>query len=375
MDFTNEFRVNLPPDEAWALLTDVERIAPCMPGAQLTGVDGDAYNGVVKVKVGPMTIQYKGVVSFEEKDDAGRTAVLHARGRDTRGQGNADARVTARLVPDDSGTRVTVDTRLTITGRVAQFGKGMIEEISGRLLAQFVDNLETQLATERRGSRPAPTAAKPVPQAPTLTTAPPPAPAPAPTSAPKPMAGPATGPATEADVVPAAGPATGADVVPAAGPATGPDAGLDTGPDSGPAPGPGTGPESGPATGPAPGPGSRPEAGRATGPEAGPANRPAPGPGAEVAAAAPASSAAAPANGSAADGSAAGAAREAGPAGPAPATPGANGVRPAAPPTAPVPVQPLDLMSVARGAVLKRALPAVLLLAVLVIALVVWLTR
>ncbi|MCX4235052.1 SRPBCC family protein [Streptomyces ortus] len=363
MDFTNEFRVNLPPDEAWALLTDVERIAPCMPGAQLTGVDGDAYNGVVKVKVGPMTIQYKGVVSFEEKDDAGRTAVLHARGRDTRGQGNADARVTARLVPDDSGTRVTVDTRLTITGRVAQFGKGMIEEISGRLLAQFVDNLETRLATERRGSRPAPTAAKPLPQAPTLTTAPTPAPVPAPTSAPKPMEGPATGPATEAYVVPAAGPATG------------PDAGLDTGPDSGPAPGPGTGPESGPATGPALGPGSRPEAGRATGPEAGPANRPAPGPGAEVAAAAPASSAAAPANGSAADGSAAGAAREAGPAGPAPATPGANGVRPAATPTAPVPVQPLDLMSVARGAVLKRALPAVLLLAVLVIALVVWLTR
>ncbi|MFS8204069.1 SRPBCC family protein [Streptomyces sp. CWNU-52B] len=157
MDFTHEFRVNLPPDGAWDLLTDVERIAPCMPGAQLTGVDGDAYNGVVKVKVGPMTVQYKGVVSFVEKDQAGRTAVLHARGRDTRGQGNADARVTARLVPDTAGegggeaegTRVTVDTRLTVTGRIAQFGKGMIEEISGRLLAQFVDNLEVRLATER----------------------------------------------------------------------------------------------------------------------------------------------------------------------------------------------------------------------------------
>ncbi|MGI3204023.1 SRPBCC family protein [Streptomyces sp. GLT-R25] len=146
MDFTNEFRVNLPPDQAWSLLTDVERIAPCMPGAQLTGVDGDTYNGVVKVKVGPMTVQYKGVVSFEEKDDEARTAVLHARGRDTRGQGNADARVTARLVPDGDGTRVTVDTHLTITGRIAQFGRGVIEEVSGKLLAQFVDNLEGQLA-------------------------------------------------------------------------------------------------------------------------------------------------------------------------------------------------------------------------------------
>jgi carbon monoxide dehydrogenase subunit G len=150
MDFTNEFRVNLPPDQAWSLLTDVERIAPCMPGAQLTGVDGDTYNGVVKVKVGPMTVQYKGVVSFEEKDDEARTAVLHARGRDTRGQGNADARVTARLVQDGDGTRVTVDTHLTITGRIAQFGRGVIEEVSGKLLAQFVDNLEGQLATERR---------------------------------------------------------------------------------------------------------------------------------------------------------------------------------------------------------------------------------
>ncbi|WP_405933086.1 SRPBCC family protein [Streptomyces sp. NBC_00827] len=167
MDFTNEFRVNLPADQAWVLLTDVERIAPCMPGAQLTGVDGDAYNGLVKVKVGPMTVQYKGVVSFEEKDGEGRTAVLHARGRDTRGQGNADARVTARLTPDGDGTRVTVDTRLTITGKIAQFGKGMIEEVSGKLLTQFVDNLEGQLAAEKQESLPeaeAEAEAKPEPE-------------------------------------------------------------------------------------------------------------------------------------------------------------------------------------------------------------------
>ncbi|MBQ0855145.1 SRPBCC family protein [Streptomyces sp. BH-SS-21] len=292
MDFTNEFRVNLPPDEAWDLLTDVERIAPCMPGAQLTGVDGDAYNGVVKVKVGPMTVQYKGVVSFEEKDEAGRTAVLHARGRDTRGQGNADARVTARLVPDDSGTRVTVDTRLTITGRVAQFGKGMIEEISGRLLAQFVDNLEGQLAADRRRGRAATGAGEPLAPAPASASSPAPASAPAATS------GAAPGPAA---------------------------AGTDTGP----------------------------------------------APGAETAV-----PAAATANGTAADASTTGTVQEPAPASPAaPVTPVSNGVRPASPPPAPAAVQPLNLMSVARGAVLKRALPAVLLLAVIVIALIIWLTR
>ncbi|MFD3456923.1 SRPBCC family protein [Streptomyces sp. NPDC058691] len=150
MDFTNAFRVSLPPAQAWELLTDVERIAPCMPGAQLTGRDGEAYQGVVKVKVGPMTIQYKGVAEFEELDEEGRTAVLRARGRDSRGQGNADARITARLAADgEAATAVTVETRLTVTGKVAQFGKGMIEEISRKLLAQFVDALERQLAAER----------------------------------------------------------------------------------------------------------------------------------------------------------------------------------------------------------------------------------
>ncbi|MFD8077426.1 SRPBCC family protein [Streptomyces sp. NPDC059718] len=149
MDFTNEFRVSLPPDQAWALLTDVERIAPCMPGAQLTGRDGDTYNGLVKVKVGPVTVQYKGTAAFEEQDAANRTAVLRARGRDARGQGNADARITARLVPEGEATTVTVETRLTVTGKIAQFGKGMIEEVSRKLLGQFVEALERQLAEER----------------------------------------------------------------------------------------------------------------------------------------------------------------------------------------------------------------------------------
>ncbi|MGW3245319.1 SRPBCC family protein [Streptomyces sp. NPDC001070] len=149
MDFTNEFRVSLPPDQAWALLTDVERIAPCMPGAQLTGRDGDTYNGAVKVRVGPVTVQYKGTAAFEEQDAESRTAVLRARGRDARGQGNADARITARLVAQGGATLVTVETRLTVTGKIAQFGKGMIEEISRKLLGRFADALERQLAEER----------------------------------------------------------------------------------------------------------------------------------------------------------------------------------------------------------------------------------
>ncbi|KAA0929050.1 SRPBCC family protein [Streptomyces apricus] len=303
MDFTHEFRVNLPPDAAWDLLTDVERVAPCMPGAQLTGVDGDAYNGVVKIKVGPMTVQYKGVVSFEEKDAQGRTAVLRARGRDTRGQGNADARVTARLVPDAAGTAVTVDTRLTVTGRIAQFGRGMIEEVSGRLLAQFVDNLEDRLAAERRGERAEETSAE--------TSAGGAAEVPVEGDRPAPAPG-----------VSAAGPVARTTAGAAAGPATGDGPGPAIGDGPGPAAGPRTAPDT--ATGP-----------RGTVPQGA---EPEPEP----------------------------------PTAPRKAVAGDR--RTPADPVTPA-AQPLDLMSVARGAVLKRALPAVLVLAVLVVVLVLWLAR
>ncbi|WP_405564222.1 SRPBCC domain-containing protein [Streptomyces phaeochromogenes] len=294
MDFTNEFRVNLPPDQAWSLLTDVERIAPCMPGAQLTGVDGDTYNGVVKVKVGPMTVQYKGVVSFEEKDDEARTAVLHARGRDTRGQGNADARVTARLVPDGYGTRVTVDTHLTITGRIAQFGRGVIEEVSGKLLAQFVDNLEGQLATEKEQAEGRVQGQVQESVAPT----------------PEAVAGDGAEPEAGARIASSATPE----------PASAGGATVDNAPAA--------------------------EAPRKAAPSA---------PSAPTSSTAPTSPA-------------------------APATPASNGVRPVEAPAvsrtqAPAEPEPLDLMSVARGAVLKRALPAAIVLAVVVVVLVVWLTR
>jgi carbon monoxide dehydrogenase subunit G len=143
MELTNEFRVNVPPATAWAVLTDVERIAPCMPGAQLQEIEGDEYRGIVKVKVGPITAQYKGAASFIELDEANHRAVLKADGRETRGQGNAAATITATLVPDGDGTKVTVVTDLTVTGKVAQFGRGVMADVSAKLLGQFVDSLES----------------------------------------------------------------------------------------------------------------------------------------------------------------------------------------------------------------------------------------
>jgi carbon monoxide dehydrogenase subunit G len=145
MELTNEFRVPVPVDEAWAVLTDVERIAPCMPGAQLQEVEGDEYRGIVKVKVGPITAQYKGKAKFVEMDAAAKKAVLLAEGRETRGQGNATATISATLEADGSGTRVAVLTDLAVTGRVAQYGRGVLADVSAKLLDQFVACLESDV--------------------------------------------------------------------------------------------------------------------------------------------------------------------------------------------------------------------------------------
>jgi carbon monoxide dehydrogenase subunit G len=146
MELTNDFRVRLPVEQAWAVLTDIERIAPCMPGAQLQEVEGETYRGVVKVKVGPITAQYKGQATFVEQDEAGRVAVLRAEGRETRGQGNANATITARLTADGDGTAVSLSTDLTVTGKVAQFGRGVLADVSAKLLDQFVECLERTVA-------------------------------------------------------------------------------------------------------------------------------------------------------------------------------------------------------------------------------------
>src|ERR1700683_827592 len=129
MELTNEFEVAVPVAEAWSVLTDVERIAPCLPGAELKEVEGDEYRGVVKVKVGPISASYRGAAHFEELDEATHRAVLKAEGRETRGQGNASATITATLSESGSGTKVQVATDLSITGKVAQFGRGVLADV------------------------------------------------------------------------------------------------------------------------------------------------------------------------------------------------------------------------------------------------------
>jgi carbon monoxide dehydrogenase subunit G len=145
MELTNDFTVDVSVDEAWDVLTDLERIAPCMPGAELREVEGEDYHGVVKVKVGPITAEYKGKVTFVERDDGARRAVLRAQGREVRGQGHANAMITATLEPADASTRVSVVTDLTITGRVAQLGRGVLADVSNKLMSEFVESLEATL--------------------------------------------------------------------------------------------------------------------------------------------------------------------------------------------------------------------------------------
>ena len=161
MELTNDFRVDVSVPEAWKVLTDLERIAPMMPGAKLQEVEGDEYRGVVKVKVGPITAEYKGKANFVERDEEAGRVVLRASGRDSRGQGNASALITATMIPDGEGTRVSVVTDLTISGKVAQFGRGVLGEVSAKLLGQFVDALHADLAsagTSPAGAGPASTA-------------------------------------------------------------------------------------------------------------------------------------------------------------------------------------------------------------------------
>ncbi|GGN23931.1 carbon monoxide dehydrogenase subunit G [Actinoplanes campanulatus] len=162
MKITNEFTVRIPVDRAWQVLTDLEGIAPCMPGARLTGVEGDVYQGKVKVKVGPVISEFSGTARFVERDDTAYRAVIDAKGRDARSAGNAAAVVSASLSPEgEDGTRVSVDTDLKISGKLAQFGSGMIKEVSSKLLAQFVANLEAKLAAEEPAASPAAEAPEP----------------------------------------------------------------------------------------------------------------------------------------------------------------------------------------------------------------------
>jgi carbon monoxide dehydrogenase subunit G len=148
----NSFTVPVPIDEAWRVLLDIERIAPCMPGAALDTVEGDAFTGRVKVKLGMINLTYTGKASFVEKDEAAHRAVIDARGKDQRGNGTAAALVTATLASEGDSTRVDVLTDLNITGRPAQFGRGVMTDVGNKLLGQFADKLAAQLGA---GDQPA----------------------------------------------------------------------------------------------------------------------------------------------------------------------------------------------------------------------------
>jgi carbon monoxide dehydrogenase subunit G len=148
MELSNEFEVPVPIEQAWSILTDIERIAPCLPGAQLQEIEGEHYRGIVKVKVGPITAQYKGQATMVEKDDANHKALLQAAGRDSRGAGNASANISAQLTDAGDRTHVSVVTDLTVTGKVAQFGRGVLADVSAKLLDQFVENLEATVLAE-----------------------------------------------------------------------------------------------------------------------------------------------------------------------------------------------------------------------------------
>jgi carbon monoxide dehydrogenase subunit G len=142
---TDSFRVDTPLDATWRTLLDVERIAPCMPGAQLQEIEGDEFRGIVKVKVGPITAQYKGAARLTNVDEGTHHLTIEASGRDTRGNGNASATVLVAMRDDNGGTHVEIETDLNVTGKVAQFGRGIMADVSAKLLKQFVDNLESNV--------------------------------------------------------------------------------------------------------------------------------------------------------------------------------------------------------------------------------------
>jgi carbon monoxide dehydrogenase subunit G len=168
MKISNEFTITAPLEDAWDVLTDLAQVVPLMPGAQLIGREGDDYMGKVKVKVGPVISEFTGKAKFVDLDRENHRAVINARGREARGTGNAAAVVTAQLHPDGNNSRVTVDTDLKIVGKLAQFGSGMLQQVSEKLLGQFVESLEAKLAgTAQPAAEPAPAEAPAAQQEPT----------------------------------------------------------------------------------------------------------------------------------------------------------------------------------------------------------------
>jgi carbon monoxide dehydrogenase subunit G len=145
MRLENAFTVPAPVEQAWSVLLDVERVAPCLPGAALDGGDGNAFTGTMTIKLGPVTSRYGGTVRIEEADATARRAVLRAQARDARGDGTAAATITTQLEPDGDGTRVQVVTDMQVSGPAAQFGRGVMQDVSGKLMRQFADCLAEEI--------------------------------------------------------------------------------------------------------------------------------------------------------------------------------------------------------------------------------------
>jgi carbon monoxide dehydrogenase subunit G len=169
MQLEHSFTVPVGIDDAWKVLLDIEQVAPCMPGAAIETVDGDDFTGSVKVKLGPIALTYKGKASFVEKDEAAHRATIDAQGKDSRGNGTAAAKVTATLTSEGAATtRVNVLTDLNITGKPAQFGRGVMVDVGNKLIGQFADSLSSQLSASGGAPASAPAAeadAEPAPAA------------------------------------------------------------------------------------------------------------------------------------------------------------------------------------------------------------------
>ncbi|GAB2817665.1 hypothetical protein GCM10027176_22820 [Actinoallomurus bryophytorum] len=148
MELDHEFTVPVPVDQAWPVLLDVERIAPCLPGATLDSVDGDEFTGRLKVKLGAMTITYKGLARIASQDEGAHTVTIEGTGKEARGSGTASATVQAQMHDEGERTRVTVHTKLNVTGRPAQFGRNILSEVGGKLITRFAGNLEKEITRE-----------------------------------------------------------------------------------------------------------------------------------------------------------------------------------------------------------------------------------
>ncbi|WP_214109447.1 SRPBCC family protein [Acrocarpospora catenulata] len=161
MRFEHEFTVPVPVEQAWAILLDAERVAPCLPGASLDSVDGDTVTGKMKVKVGPITVTYQGTATFADVDKDARTLTLKASGKEARGAGTANATVTAKLATEGDHTKVTVETAFNVTGRPAQFGRGVMADVGSRLIDKFAGNLAALLQEQPQEPEQLPPAEEP----------------------------------------------------------------------------------------------------------------------------------------------------------------------------------------------------------------------